>query len=59
MHPFMTAELVREHRARLTVEADQRRFTRPLRHRQNPSNRANRLGAVTLLLTRRIRALAP
>jgi len=59
MHPFMTAELVREHRARLTVEADQRRFTRPLRHRRNPTNRANRFGAVTLLLTRRIPRTGP
>jgi hypothetical protein len=58
MHPYMTAELVRQHRTHLTGEADQRRFTKPLRHRQDPTSPTSRLAAMALLFTRRIRALA-
>ena len=59
MHPYMTTELVREHRTRLTVEADERRLAKPLYYRNNPTSRASRLASVTLLFARRIRALAP
>jgi hypothetical protein len=59
MHPYMTAELVRQHRARLAGEAQQRRLAERVRPGQShPTRPASRLAAAALHFSRRIGALA-
>jgi hypothetical protein len=56
MHPYMTSELVRQHRASLTADADQRRLAVNVLREPDADGPARRLAvAARRLVTRHLR----
>ena len=55
MHPYITSELVRQHRASLAADADQRRLAVRVLRERDADGPARRLAVAARLVMRRIR----
>jgi hypothetical protein len=55
MHPYITSELVRQHRASLAADADQRRLAVQVLRERDEAGPARRLAVAARLVLRRIR----
>jgi hypothetical protein len=57
LHPFMTQELVRQHRAALDAESRNQRLTRQLQHRARAGPERGRFAGTARTFARQVRAL--
>jgi len=55
MHPYITSELVRQHRASLAADADQRRLAVQVLRERDADGPARRFAVAARLVMRRIR----